>query len=859
MCKWYSLLFFFISVTLWSQQNVVTGSVKNSDGNSIPFANIIIDKAGESSNSIGFGYSNEEGLFEITIPPDISLVSINITAIGYKEKTTSVNLEEQDFIEVVLEIDVTQLKEVVIEAQQNEDTLNLAIHNMNLNKGKTLRDLLNKTDGVIVGEEGGISYRGKQIKKVLINGKEVFINQNKIALDNLTYEIMEKVQVINNYKDKFAIDFNKVFNPVINIETKEEFKGLIKGNLTGGYGHEESYKIGGKGFFFSDKFNAFLTSNTNNVGEKELIQKEVLTSVADESSETFSRLFYPFFSEDNLAEKNFSSNNTLTLRKERENSRIGTVLYHGNMDFRRDVNYQTFLGDTLFRRSNNSEVIKGNFLSGLINYGNKTSANSVLQNKMSFVVVGQPKKQISIDTLFIPSIQPFLEKIDEDSKSVVLKNNLKFTKQVDTTSILDIKLDYLYENYSNNFNSILPNSSFTNIFYTHQFNKHYLAFGGDLSFDFKNNAAKAGVLVSRIDEDATLNYENNVVDDSDISRNIFTVELPINYNGTKNNFEYNFSIAPALVKTKNKDSRYFLKMSHLLRYNFKTQNNLSLNIRRDYTFYDLNSLLDTVVNSFNYRITNDRNNIEQLSRTNRISLDWNNNNVAKSKRINLSYKYYREEDFLQTVLDSISTNVIYYRNEVFDVKNSHLFQGGFNKGFYVGENYHRIDIGGDINLSLIEYPTIFQGSPAKASNTNFEPSVNLGFLPRNFFLTDIKNQIKWNNLIFKIDDEEVNSQSVITNTLTFEGDFRKTFLEFDFIYQHYNVEGENFDFPDCNLSIRYDFSDNLQFSLEGRSILTLFDWNNYSYTNTLSNGNTITRISTNNNLGYLIFLTTFKF
>lgn len=859
MRNWLNFLLFFVCLSGWSQEKTITGAIKNTENNNIPFANIIIAEFEDSSNSIAFGYSNEQGLFEIKIPSEISIVSINITAIGYEEKTISLNVKEQKFIEVILETDITQLNEVVIEAQEKKDTLNLDIHDMNLNKDKTLRDMLNKTDGVIVGENGGISYRGKQIKKVLINGKEVFINQNKIALDNLNYEIMQEVQVINNYKDKFAIDFNKVFNPVINIETKDEFKGLIKGNLTGGLGHRESYKIGGKGFLFSDKLNAFITSNTNNLGKKELIQKEVLTSVSNETSETFKQTFYPFFSEDQLVEKNFASNNSLTLRKEGKNKRIGAVLYHGNMDLRRNINYQTFLGDTLLRKSNISEIAQGNFLSGLINYGHKTSASSVLQNKLSLVFVDQPQKQLSSDTIFIPSVQPFFEKIDDDSKSFVLKNNLKFTKQLNETNIAEIKFDYLYENYSNNFNSNLPNSGLTNILSFHNFNKHYLALGGDFNFDFKQNAAKTGILISRIEENATLNFENNVVENSDISRGILAIEAPITYHGTKNQLEYNFSVSPALIKTENSDANIFLKMSHLIRYNFKSQNNLSLKISRDYNFFDLNSLVDTIVRSYNYRITNDRKNIHRLSKINRLSMDWNNNNVAKSKRINLSYKYYREEDFLQTVLDSIATNIIYYSNRIFDVKNSHLFHGGINKGFYMGNDYHRLDVGSDFNFSYVEYPTIFQNSTARASNIKIEPSLNLSFLPRNSFLTDIKNQIKWNNLIFNIDDEKINRQSVITNTFTVEADFRKTYLIFDFVYQYYDVEDNNFEVPDCNLLLKYDLSDNLQFSFQGRSLLTLFKLNNYSYTNTLSNGNTITRISTENNLGYLIFLTTFKF
>ena len=262
-----ALLFIF---ALHSQNKNISGDIKDINNAPIPFANIIVNDTSQPANSIGFGYSDENGLFTLKIPKEAMRIELNITAIGYLEKTVTLDLEVIKNIHITLEENITELEQVIIKAKRITDTLNIDINNMNLGKESTLRDMLNKTDGIIVSKDGGISYQGKQIKKVFVNGKEVFVNQNKVALDNLNYEIMENVQIINNHKDKFTIDFNRIRDPVINIETKSKFKGVLKTNLDLGYGHNDKFKINGKGFFFSDQLNAFATTHNNNVGEIEL-------------------------------------------------------------------------------------------------------------------------------------------------------------------------------------------------------------------------------------------------------------------------------------------------------------------------------------------------------------------------------------------------------------------------------------------------------------------------------------------------------------------------------------------------------------------------------------------------------------
>ncbi|MEO1033682.1 MAG: hypothetical protein AAFX55_20020 [Bacteroidota bacterium] len=301
-------------------------------------------------------------------------------------------------------------------------------------------------------------------------------------------------------------------------------------------------------------------------------------------------------------------------------------------------------------------------------------------------------------------------------------------------------------------------------------------------------------------------------------------------------------------------------MNHRLTYNFEAQNNLSLRMKHDYEFYDINSVFDTIVRSYNQRIINNSSeNIEQYAVKDEVSMSWFNSNVARSKNLHFTYRYRQEQDFLQTVLDSISGNIFYYSNKVFDKNKIHTVKAGGKKGIYLGSAYHRLDIGGEINYRLNKYSTVFNGQNASANNNMWEPIFNLNFLPRNFFIKEIANQIKWNHLTFRIGADEISQQSITTNTFKVRGYGDKITWNFDFEYAFYNINQDKFSVPDCNLSIKYDVSDKLSFSLQGRSLLTLFELNNYNFGNTLSDGNTLTQVRTDNNLGYLILFTSIKF
>ncbi|MEH0156791.1 carboxypeptidase-like regulatory domain-containing protein [Limibacter armeniacum] len=858
MWKQYSIIvLIFYSFNLFGQEKSVSGNIKSVSGDVVPFANIIAYPKDDTSKPITYDISNAQGEFSLKIPSALQAITINVTSIGFEEKIISLQLNGQS-VEITLEESIIELKEVVVEVREVTDTLDLDTEHMNLSKESTLREMLDKTEGVIIGEEGTISYQGKQINKVLINGKEVFINQNKVALDNLNYEIMKNVQIIDNYKDKFTLDFKRIQDPVINIETKEEFKGVIKTQVDAGGGYNEKFAVKGKGFFFSETLNAFATTNTNNVGEKALGQKDVSPSVLKYATGALKNTLRPLFMEDTHTFKDFVSNSNLTTRWQGLNSKTGVVFYYGNIQTERKIDYNTFVADTLTQNKQTENIHKGNLISVTANHSRILSKKTVLQNVLSAMTIDQQGYNKSLNTLYIPEVTTFTELNKNRPKNLTFSNALQLTHLLGDNIAFDLNVDYFNERNTRDFGTLITDINFSDLSQEELTSKQLFSTLANLQFRLKKTFIKTGLHLSKNLEKGNLTFNNETPTTTSLERDLTILDVPLSLSGSINKLDYTFSTTPTFIHTKKTKYSNLLKMHHSLTYNFETQNTLGMSVSHDYRFYDLNVLFDTTMRSYNQIVINNREFVNQYATRDEASLSWFNNNVARSKSNHIIYRYTREQDFLQNVLDSISNNVFYYSHKVFDKKETHSLSSGYQKGFYLGKSYHLLQLGGNLDYTHNNYTTSVNSVNTPFKSDAWVPSFKISFLPRNFFIKDVSNKLDYNHLKFWLDNEEINRQSVITNTFSVKGHGTKATWDVNFIFTKYSIENDEFNVPDLHFSYKYDLSDRLSFSLVGRSLLTLFKLNNYNYVNTISSGNTLTQIATNNNLGYLLLYTSIK-
>src|SRR4029450_12073842 len=82
------------------------------------------------------------------------------------------------------------------------DTVQFNASGLKTQPNATAEDLLKKLPGVEVDKEGNVKAQGEQVQKVLVDGKEFFGTDPKLATKNLTADMIESVQVFDDMSDQ---------------------------------------------------------------------------------------------------------------------------------------------------------------------------------------------------------------------------------------------------------------------------------------------------------------------------------------------------------------------------------------------------------------------------------------------------------------------------------------------------------------------------------------------------------------------------------------------------------------------------------------------------------------------------------
>ncbi len=199
-----------------------------------------------------FGITNEKGKFKLEkVSPDEYILQISY--LGYtnlSQPFTASELEvKQDLGAFQLSPVSALLEEVEVKAdyvpiRMKKDTIEYNAAAFKTKPNAVVEDLLKKLPGVEVDRNGDIKAQGENVQKVLVDGKEFFGNDPKIATKNLPADAIDKVQVFDKKSD--IAEFSGIDDgreaKTINLSLKEDKKKGYFGRVRGGYGTEERYE-----------------------------------------------------------------------------------------------------------------------------------------------------------------------------------------------------------------------------------------------------------------------------------------------------------------------------------------------------------------------------------------------------------------------------------------------------------------------------------------------------------------------------------------------------------------------------------------------------------------------------------------
>ncbi len=257
------------------------GTIKDSIGNPLEFANVIA--AIKSSNETeSYGITNYQGRYQLDLPKG-NIYILRASFLGYESKEQTVNVpanaENMD-INFVLNPQENQLDDVEIVYEMpvtiKGDTIVYNADSFTNGDERKLGDVMKKLPGVEVNDDGEIQVEGKTVQKVMVEGKDFFDGDSKLATKNIPADAVDKVEVLRNYNevDQMRGLGNDRDNVAINIKLKEGKKNFWFGEVTAGagladeYGEENGrYLVHPKLFYYSPKYSINLITDFNNIGE----------------------------------------------------------------------------------------------------------------------------------------------------------------------------------------------------------------------------------------------------------------------------------------------------------------------------------------------------------------------------------------------------------------------------------------------------------------------------------------------------------------------------------------------------------------------------------------------------------------
>jgi hypothetical protein len=224
-----------------------------------------------SSSLVSYTVSDKAGLFALhNLPLGIPL-KVLITYIGCKPFRKLLTLEKGRNIDLgIVPLNQKDLKEVAITDRMpiiiRKDTIEFSAEAFKTRPNAVVQDLLKKLPGVEVDIDGVITVNGKSVSKILVDGREFFSNDPRIASKNLDADMVEKVQVYDDREDDpdHLTPESKV-NKIINLKFKKGLKKSAFGKIYAGGGNENHYTAGGLYNVFRDTLQVSLLALSNNL------------------------------------------------------------------------------------------------------------------------------------------------------------------------------------------------------------------------------------------------------------------------------------------------------------------------------------------------------------------------------------------------------------------------------------------------------------------------------------------------------------------------------------------------------------------------------------------------------------------
>lgn len=250
----------------------ISGTLK-SEQDSIPLesATVYLETI-KDSTVVTYTITDKNGKFSLEDKAYTDKLRLIISLMGFETYKKEVQVDKGDINLGIISLPyANNLDEVVIKSRApitiKKDTLEFNVASFKTKKDANVEDLLKELPGVEVDDDGKIKVNGKEVNKILVNGKPFFGDDPTITTRNLTKEIIEKVQITDTKSkaEGFTGEKGDSESKTINLTIKEENNKGVFGRVAAGAGTDKRYEYAGMVNLFDNERRISVLAGGNNI------------------------------------------------------------------------------------------------------------------------------------------------------------------------------------------------------------------------------------------------------------------------------------------------------------------------------------------------------------------------------------------------------------------------------------------------------------------------------------------------------------------------------------------------------------------------------------------------------------------
>ncbi|MEO5967360.1 MAG: hypothetical protein ABIP68_06970 [Ferruginibacter sp.] len=273
---YFSIVFLITSIIAYGQN--ISGTINNINNEKIISANILFKDS--LNGKIKEFTIARNGNFSLLLKKSYHNLIIEITSSGYQiEHINIIKPEagkEYNFNISLTKDTIVNMENVVVSSKRQPFTINSDTVSYNVDSYKDgadtkIEDVLKKLPGIVVDDKSGeITYKGKPIETVQLDGEDLFGSNYTIGTKNINADIIDKVEAIENYSSNpllSGIESNE--KVALNLVLKKK-KTNLSGNgdlALGAIGKTVAADVAITLLSMSKKFKSFASSSFNNIGK----------------------------------------------------------------------------------------------------------------------------------------------------------------------------------------------------------------------------------------------------------------------------------------------------------------------------------------------------------------------------------------------------------------------------------------------------------------------------------------------------------------------------------------------------------------------------------------------------------------